>query len=133
MTWEFDPKLNLTQSQKDRIAAAEQALIDGLEAHEKLREFWEPGEWVGTRSSGFDQLTEVRKLDLDIRTYVLAVLNVLAEVALSAPTTAEVRAYIQNGATALLKDAYARVDSRDAPFLDASSIDRLVGKTPAMP
>ncbi len=61
-------KLNLTQSQKERIAAAEQSLTDSLIAHEKLREFWEPGERTGARPTSFDQLTEVRKLDRDIGT-----------------------------------------------------------------
>ena len=85
MTPGFEPILNLTQRQKDRIATAEQDLTDGLVAHEKLREFWEPGEWVGTLPPRFDQLTEVRKLDRDIRSYMTAVLNVLAKVSLGGP------------------------------------------------
>jgi hypothetical protein len=41
------PALSLTQSQIDRIAAAERALVTNLNAHEQMREFWEPGEWTG--------------------------------------------------------------------------------------
>lgn len=55
-------------------------------------------------------------------------LNVLAEVSLAAPTTTEVRAYIQNGAAAFLSAACARVNEKGWPFLDRGSIDKAVGE-----
>jgi hypothetical protein len=122
----FESKLNLTQSQKDRLAAAEQGLADGLIAHEKMREFWEPGEWIGARPTSFDQLTEVRKLDRDIRDYMRAVMNVIAEASLAAATENEVRECIESGAAAHLSAAYARVNNKDLPFLDNGSIGDFV-------
>ncbi len=53
-------------------------------------------------------------------------MNVLAEASLTAETAKEVSEYIQNGATAYLSAAYARVNNKDLPFLDKSSIDNLV-------
>src|SRR5262249_33675201 len=95
----------------------EKELRAGLSAHEQLREFWEGG-------NHFDQLTEFRKLDRDIRTYMREVLNVLGEASLAAATRAEVGEYIKNGAHSYLSAAYALLNPKDLPFLDRHAIDR---------
>jgi hypothetical protein len=118
----------LSQDQQQRIKDAEGRLNESLEAHEKMREVIEPGEWspVSLSPKAPRMADEVRKLDVDLRRFAIEVFNVLAEAAWVVQSMDVFRTRLQTHARQLLEWIPAKVNPKDLRSVDTAALEAAI-------
>ncbi len=118
----------LSQDQQQRIKDADRRLHESLEAHEKMREIIEPGEWspVSLSARAPRMADEVRKLDIDLRKFAIEVFNVLAEAASTLKSVDAFRTQLETHARELLEWILAKINPKDLPFVDRVALEAAI-------
>lgn len=122
-----DHSKNLTEGQHRRIRDAERKLHEGLDAHEKMRDLFDPASRpVDLRSHSSNMADEVRKLDRDLQEYAVTILRVLSEGDLSVDSAALFERGIKGNVREIIERAFNEVNNADLPFLDQDTLDDVI-------